>query len=398
VSIDGEVTVRESQRYVFVGIFLLVAGCAESTSTSDDVTSAPDSNVPGDTSQPTPDGTTPSLDSVKPPGKKDVQLPGKSVLNVFYVIHLHLSDDRLPYDSKLMKDSDLNADKADNMVSIVNSIKGVADKHGLKIGWQPTIGPAKGFCAHHRSNHIFKQLLADGHEVGIHAHKVADLQPTYDYLRNDCGLAENEITNASGYQVFLGDRTGAGRAAYFSEIVQTISGWNIHVGTSNIAPESDGSHEMAPLCTEQWGDNTDSWKTTDNLLYPWKPDVESEVPCAHNPAGVFVMVDHSGPEWTITDAGKANVLSGTEFNQLKVHFDAALDAVAGGTDGHVAAWGFVTHISEYTTNNKGQTTAHQGALDALDAFLSYVDTKRDEGLAVYSSPAAIAKSAYPEVF
>ena len=60
-----------------------------------------------------------------------------TTLPFFYAIHLHLGNDRLPYDSKLMKEDELNADKAENMLAIVNAIKAVADKHGLPIDWQP---------------------------------------------------------------------------------------------------------------------------------------------------------------------------------------------------------------------------------------------------------------------
>jgi hypothetical protein len=265
----------------------------------------------------------------------------------------------------------------------------------LKIAWQPTIGPAKGFCQHQGSNHIFKQLLAEGHEVGIHAHKVDDLDPTYGYLTDNCGIDPKKISSASGCQAFLGSATGAERTTAFTEQAQKFDSWGIRVGTSNLVPDSDGSHEMAPVCTDQWGDNSDSWKTTDNFLYPWKPDFTNSIPCDHDSSGTFVMVDHSGPNWTLASGSKAKELSSLEFDALQVHFDAAIEAVAKGTNGNVAAWGFVTHITEYTASNTGQGPPSQTALDAFDAFLSHVDTKRDQGLVVYSTPSAIAQSAYP---
>lgn len=376
-------------------VLLLAVGCLNLGCGSSSGITAQDAGALSDAKGPLPDFKKPIADGAIPPFGKDAQLSGSAKLNVFYVIHTHLSDDRLPYDSKLMKDGDLNGTKADNMVAIINGIKGIADKHGLKIAWQPTLGPAKGFCQHQGSNHIFKQLLAEGHEIGIHAHKEDDLEPTYGYLTNECGIAPKDISSASGYQAFLGDKTGADRAAAFSEHAKTFSSWGIGVGTSNLAPDGDGSHEMAPVCTDQWGNNGDSWKTTDNFLYPWKPDLTNSVPCDHDSAGTFVMVDHSGPSWTLASGSKATVLSATEFDALQVHFDAAISAVGAGTNGNVAAWGLVTHITEYTASNTGQGGSSQSALDALDAFLSYIDTKRDQGLVTYSTPSAAAKLAYP---
>jgi hypothetical protein len=358
-----------------------------------------DAGILSDAKPSLPDGMPPLPDGKLPPFPKDGQVPSVAKLNVFYVIHAHLSDDRLPYDSKLMKDGDLNGTKADNMVALIRAIKAVADKHGLKIAWQPTIGPAKGFCQHQGSDHIFKELLGEGHEIGVHAHKSADLEPTYDYLTNDCGLDAKQITSGSGYQAFLGNTTGAERTALFSESVKQYTGWGVTVGTSNLIPDSDGSHEMAPVCTTQWGKNSDSWKTTGNFLYPWKPDISNAVPCDHDPNGTFVMVDHSGPDWTLASGKKANVLTDLEFGELQVYFDAAVSAAANtgntGTNGNVAAWGFVTHITEYTAHNTGEGSPNQGALDALDTFLSYIDTKRDQGLVTYSTPSNIAQSAYP---
>ena len=100
---------------------------------------------------------------------------------------------------------------------------------------------------------------------------------------------------------------------------------------------------------------------TDNLLLPWKPDLVNKVPCNHDPKGAFVMVDHSGPEWMVTEAGKANSVRNEHFDQLRVHFDAALDAVAKGTDGKIPAWGFVTHISEFTLDNNADGPPDRGA-------------------------------------
>mgnify|MGYP001315422077 CR=1 FL=1 len=346
-------------------------------------------------------GEIPADESDQIPATSDSSVPDSvqttsTTLPFFYAIHLHLGNDRLPYDSKLMKEDELNADKAENMLAIVNAIKAVADKHGLPIDWQPTVGPAKGFCVHQGSNHVFKQLLADGHGVGIHAHNAEDLEPTFTYLREDCGLDVSQITTASGYQAFLKDSKGPMRVTQFTDAVTLVSGLGIGVGTSNIAPYDDGTHDMAPVCTSSWGDNTDAWKVTDNLLLPWKPDIANKVPCDHDPKGEFVMVDHSGPEWMVTEAGKANSVRNEHFDQLRVHFDAALDEVAKGTDGKIPAWGFVTHISEFTLDNNADGPPDQVALEALDTFLTYVSAKRDAGLVEFALASHIAERAYPD--
>ncbi len=100
----------------------------------------------------------------------------------------------------------------------------------------------------------------------------------------------------------------------------------------------------------------------------------------------------------ITEAGKANTLRSEHFDQLRVHFDAALSEAGKGTGGKVPAWGWVTHISEYTLDNNADGAPDPKALDALDAFLTYIDTQRDAGLVEYSLASDIALKAYPEVF
>jgi len=89
------------------------------------------------------------------------------------------------------------------------------------------------------------------------------------------------------------------------------------------------------------------------------------------------------------------VLDDRHFEQLKKYFDAALRYLEENRPERVACWGFVTHIIEYAVGGAAENPPEASALEALDRFLSYVDSKRAKGRVVYATSSQIADLAFP---
>jgi hypothetical protein len=163
------------------------------------------------------------------------------------------------------------------------------------------------------------------------------------------------------------------------------------VGTANLSP-SGGRNILSPICNEQFGVGNDMWMDTGNLMFPWRPNYSQEDTCSHNPEAEMMFVNHVSIEALILpdEVAPPDVLDARHFLQLREQFDAAIDYVEENRPERVAAWGFVTHIIEYSIGSRGENPPAPTALEALDDFLSYVDSKHDEGLVSYATAAEIA--------
>ena len=60
-----------------------------------------------------------------------------------------------------------------------------------------------------------------------------------------------------------------------------------------------------------------------------------------------------------------------------------------------AAWGFVTHITEYAVGSAAENPPDPASLEALGRFLAYVDEKRAQGRVVYATARDIAELSFP---
>ena len=238
-------------------------------------------------------------------------------------------------------------------------------------------------------------LREKGHDVAAHAHNLNDTPAVLSLFETACGL--DPPRTASGYNVWFKEGGDALAKAWSAEVQQLVT-QGIRVGTTSIAPDETGHHDMAPTCTTTWGEGNTSWSQgTDNLMFPWKPDYANNRPCDHDPEGQFVLIDHTVPEWVVGSGGKADTLRTEHFDQLKTRLQAALEYMDKEQPERIAVWGLVTHITEYMVGSKADNGPNEEALQALDSFLDFVDQQVSAGRMVYSTPENLAAELFPEV-
>jgi len=334
------------------------------------------------------------LDGAPNTANPDVADPNNDVppLYFFYAIHTHGTSDYLPYADKLQKR--LDSQTAENMIAAIEGIGGVLDRHGVVGTWELVEGTAKGIPEYQGENHIFKQLLSRGHEIAAHAHRVDDTGAVVAALRDSCGVVP---VTTSGFITQVSHADAGSVQPAMAEAIQTAVDLGLTVGTDNLSP--GGKDLVSQSCPNGSGVGNDMWADTGNLMFPWRPDYLNTNTCADSPSGRMVFVNHVSIEWLILpdSSGPPDVLDDRHFEQLKGYFDAALQYMEENRPERVACWGFVTHIIEYAVGGAAENPPEQSALEALDRFLSYVDSKRAQGRVVYATAGEIADLAFPHV-
>ncbi len=310
-------------------------------------------------------------------------------LYFFYAIHTHVAGDHFPYTTPSLRTLDPRI--AENMVATIEGIAEVLEHHGVKGTWEVVYGTAEGLCAYEGENHIFRRLIESGHEIGLHVHRYADYERDLRALSDICGL---DVRVTSG---LLTDARQAGPDGFqqvMSEGIARHVGWGIRAATINLS-----SGPLFQWCGGQIGIGNDMGGETGNLMFPWRPDYQGGNICADDPHGDFVFVDHSPMQWwtNLDGRGVADVLTDAHFERLRTLFDAALRYMQERRPGRAAAWGFVTHISEYAVGNRGENPPDPEALAALDRFLGYVAEKAAEGRVIFATASEIARAAFPEL-
>jgi hypothetical protein len=304
----------------------------------------------------------------------------------FYAIHVHGSDENLPYTDPARLN--LNPKVAENIIAAVVDIEKVLDKYGVKGTWEVLPAAATGICAFQGDDHIFHQLIAKGHEVGTHAHRIDDIQNSYWALKNDCGIT---AITTSGFIAQISSYDTEEVQSAMSLSIQASVDLGMTIGTTNLSP-GGGRNPFAELCNNQIGLDNDMWSQSGNLMFPWRPDILHQDVCAHSDEGSMLLVDHVSIEWIKLPGqeGVPDVLTDQNFTQLRNWFDGALQYMEEEKPQRIAAWGFVTHITEYAVGSKAEHPLDPEALTALDNFLAYVDSKRMEGKIIYATVSEIA--------
>jgi hypothetical protein len=276
---------------------------------------------------------------------------------------------------------------AENMIAAIEGIQAVLNRHQVKGTWELVYGTAKGLCEIGGEQNLLLELQNDGHEIATHAHQVEDMPLVTEILRNDCGI---EPDTASAF-ILYADKAEQGKEQQaVSDAIQLGVDLGLHTGAVNFSPGGD-KNPFTSICNQQIGLGNDMWQQTGNLLFPWRPDYLNNNICADNPAGEMVFVDHVSIEWTIAPNGKkVDQLGQMDFMRLQKQFDAALNYMRVNRPERTAAWGFVTHITEYSPREGTEAPPNPESLAALDAFLSYVEEQADQGLVIFATASQIA--------
>jgi hypothetical protein len=311
----------------------------------------------------------------------------------FYAIHTHVSDDKLPYDASL---TEIDAQVAKNMLAAVEGIREILDRYGIPGSWQVTYGVASGLCDYGGENHVLKQLIDDGHEVAVHAHRTEDITTTYEALTSNCGITAQVGSGHLLDAYRLGEFGGAQSAQDSMTLSLSISSdQGVTITTENLSPGGN-KNPFDEACNSQFGVGNTMWEQSGNLMFPWRPDYQNGDICTHNSQSDIVFIDHVSPEFALSPAGgMPDIWTDMEFAKLQQFFDGALAYMQSEKPDRLAVWGFATHITEYAFGANGEQPPASESLEALDQFLAYIDSKHDQGLVVYATPSQIAALVEP---
>ncbi|NOZ71436.1 MAG: hypothetical protein GXP38_05905 [Chloroflexi bacterium] len=329
----------------------------------------------GDDSTATPTPTTsPSTDSIPP-------------LYVFYTIHTQLGESYYPYTSPDL--TTIDPQRLRNMTALVKGIRRIADEHGFKITWEFTRSLAKGLCTSPVDGSLLSQMQSDGHEIALYAH-TNGITTTQQTLIDACGISAEVL---GGYMIDVGLNGVENAQETMSQAIAIAAANGFDTGTENLSPAEEPSRNpFAALCDNQIGVGNDMWAQTGNLLFPWRPDYRHENICADDPDGDFLFVDHVGADWMRDSHDRfVPTLSDDNFAVLQAYLDGALSYMADNRPSRLAAWGFVSHISEYTPRNDATALPSPAALASLDRFLTYLEQKAEEGRIVFTTVSGIAE-------
>lgn len=313
-------------------------------------------------------------------------IPAAPPLHFFYVIHTHTSEQFHPYSDP--GQTTIDTDLAENMLAAIEGIAAVLDKYRVKASWQFLPATVKGFHEYQGENNIISQLITNGHEIGVHTHNINDIQFAVQNLEEYIGISP---VVTSGFLAHLSNISPGEAKAAMSIAIEAPIKQGLSVGTANLSPGGD-KNPLASECQEILGMENDMWPETGNLMFPWRPDYAHQDPCSHNPEGKMLLIDHVSIEWVILpdESKPADVLDERHFTILAEKFNAALDYMADNSPSRTAAWGFVTHITEYAVGGKGENPPSQEALSALEDFLAIVNATHDQKRVIYSTPKQIA--------
>lgn len=327
-----------------------------------------------------------------PPGAPEADLvfdgtpaPGDTPpLHFFYTVHAHLDGYALPYDDAAMKQ--LNAQKAANMLAIVEGIAEVAQRYDVKVTWELVEGTARGLPAHEGTeNHCWKKLAAKGDEIGLHTHDYEQIQSGFRAVQEVMG---RQPTVGSGMMAAARRAGESGALGSLNSQLQLLVDLGITAASDNLAPGA--GNPLTNVC-DSFGDDNDSASVTGNHLFPWRPNLSGGNACQAHSAGKLVLVDHVDATALFGSRGRMpSVLGPDNFATLQTKFDAALAYMEHHKPDRTAAWGFVTHLTEYTSDKDGTARPEASALAALDDFFAHVDAKRKEGRVTFSTVSEIA--------
>ncbi len=303
----------------------------------------------------------------------------------FYTIHTHGSDEFLPFSD--LGQTSIDPEIADNMIAAISGIAAVLDHYGVKASWQFLPATVKGFYLYQGEDNIITQLLENGHEIGVHTHKLDDVQDAYENIQQFIGITPE---TTSGFIAQISKVSPGESKSDMSFAIDVPVKLGLNVGTVNLSPGGE-KNTISSECKDVFGIGNDMWAETGNLMFPWRPDYIHQDPCSHNPQGEMLFIDHVSINWLILPdkAAPPDVLDTRHFSQLTGMFDGALNYMAENRPDRPATWGFVTHIIEYAVGGKGENAPTPESLTALDDFLAYVDTKHQEGLVIYATPGEI---------
>ncbi len=301
-------------------------------------------------------------------------------IDFFYAVHAHMSGEHLPYHDQGM--TQLDEQRAANMLATLDAIASTADRYGVKLTLELVSGTAKGLAEHDPG--VWDRLRKGGHEIGLHTHSASRLTSTAQVIEKATGARP---TVGSGVLAWSQRSSGASAKSGIASHLGQVEALGMTVASVNFSP-GDRNNPLAESCSS-FGEGNGMWSVTGNLLFPWRPSASD--PCVHDPSGSLVLVDHVPMSGMLVAGRIADVLDDTSFAQLTTWFDNALTYMDLYKPEEPAAWGFVTHLTEYVPGRDATSGPDASAVAALDRFLAHVHSQQQAGLVRYATVGEIAE-------
>lgn len=302
-------------------------------------------------------------------------------LHFFYAIHAHMGGEHLPYHDLDM--TDLDRTKAENMLATVEAITETAARYDIKLTVELVAGTAKGLAEYEGEDHVWRRLREAGHEIGLHTHKATSLQSTANVITDATG---GPPTVGSGMMAWVNRMQPSAAQGSIASELGVVGGLGMASASANFSP-ADSRNPLATTCSSI-GEGNDMWSVTGNLLFPWRPSATD--PCVHDPNGPVVVVDHVPMSGMLVAGRIQDTLDDTSFGQLTTWFDNAITYMELYKPGRPAAWGFVTHLTEYVPGRDASMGPDAEAIAALDRFFAHVHEQAEAGRVTYATVSEIA--------
>lgn len=307
-------------------------------------------------------------------------------LYFFYAIHVHGSKEYLPYTDP--GQTEIDPITAENMLAAIEGIAAALERYGARGTWEFMAPTVQGLVEFQGGPLIFERLLASGHEIGVHGHRLDAIPEAVESLMQYAGI---DPATSSGFITQVPVAGEAQAQSAMSLVMRMTAENGLSVGTVNFSPGGE-KDDISAACNDILGTGNDMYNETGNLMFPWHPDYLSEDICSDLPGGNLTLIDHVKLTSFILPGQDAppDVLGGQHFDQLQGYFDNAIRYMVENQPDRIAAWGFVTHIIEYAFGSQAENPPEESALKALDAFLAHVDIYREQGLVIYATAEEIA--------
>ncbi len=309
-------------------------------------------------------------------------------LALFYAIHVHAPElEGSKLDTRLARQ---DPQTARFLASGLEALASTLEEHGARASFQLTQAALGAVCGD-VGPQVLHDLVAAGHDVGVHGHDAAEMVQAASRLQIECGLVARTGSGLLGPGMMMGGGRRGARGFLldpdlFVQGAQSAQSAGLEVLTLNTTQTATREPALSQICGGQLGANPAGAPDSGVLPLAWRPALDQGEICGTGGEGL-ALLDHTPGDWLLDERGapRASVaeLADADFAQLKPLLTAALTAP--GADGQTTSWGFVSHLHEYMPGAVEMGPVSPDALAALDRWLRW-STDVSEGTAVWKTP------------
>ncbi len=325
-------------------------------------------------------------------------------LNVFFIMHVE------PGKIGEGEDFQLSESAYNRIKEATLKVADILEKHGMRGNFEIVYRVSTDALTYEGKDNFIKKLKDRGHLIGLHSHHWMLMQSEsqcQELCSDKClstGSSLSPEQKKAGCLVRYGgieDGLDALNKLGFNDVsvmafrsfakkemdnktyefsrAEKLGGKIINDNYSPLDKMAFWSKE----CSD-FGHGDNNWYSeTGNFLHPWRPDYEDGNLCKNDPDGKILYIDQVTGDWFAR--GNQKTLTKENFDVLRGYFKGAMKHLS---SDQMNVWGWPQHEVEYLSQDERgifSGSYNQGALDALDDFLSEMDVYRDKGRVKYAT-------------